>query len=85
MRSIGEQPKGSLTLFREQGLMGSSTKLNLIFICLGLLIVIGKVTTHIESQHQDMCSFLVKDQSAGQARNKVPLHSHLQKQSTEEL
>ena len=30
MRSIGEKPKGSLTLFREQGLMGSSTKLNLI-------------------------------------------------------
>ena len=28
MRFIGKQPKGSLTLFTEQGLMGSSTKLN---------------------------------------------------------
>src|SRR5712692_4917554 len=32
-----------------------------------------------------MCSCLQKGQSAGQARNRVPLHSHLQKQSTEEL
>ena len=32
-----------------------------------------------------MCSFLQKGQSAGPARNRVPLHSHLQKQSTEEL
>ena len=32
-----------------------------------------------------MCSYLQKGQSAGQARNRVPLHSHLQKQSTEEL
>ena len=30
-------------------------------------------------------SCLLKDQSAGQARNRVPLHSHLQKQSIEEL
>ena len=32
MISIGNQPKGSLTLFREQGHMGSSIKLNLILI-----------------------------------------------------
>ena len=32
-----------------------------------------------------MCSCLQKGQSDGQARNRVPLHSHLQKQSTEEL
>src|SRR5713101_8298827 len=32
-----------------------------------------------------MCSCLQKGQSAGQARNRVPLHSHLHKQSTEEL
>ena len=32
-----------------------------------------------------MCSCLQKGQSAGQARNRVPLHSHLQKLSTEEL
>ena len=32
-----------------------------------------------------MCSCFLKDQSVGQARNKVPLHSHLQKHSTEEL
>ena len=49
------------------------------------LDLIGEVKTQIKSQHQYMCSFLVKDQSAGQARNRVPLHSHLQKQSTEEL
>ena len=42
-------------------------------------------TTQIKSQHQDMCSCLLKDQSAVQVRNGVPLHSHLQKQSTEEL
>ena len=52
---------------------------------LGLLTVIGQVTAQIKIQHQDMCSCLLKDQSSGQARNIVPLHSHLQKQSTKEL
>ena len=32
MRSIGNQPKESLTLFREQGHMGSSIRQNLILI-----------------------------------------------------
>src|SRR5882757_10981925 len=32
-----------------------------------------------------MCSCLQKGQSAGEARNRVPLHTHLQKLSTEEL
>ena len=77
--------KRILNFFREEELMGSSTKLNLILIRLGLLTVIGQVTTQIEIQHQDMCSCLLKDQSADQARNRVPLHSHLQKQSREEL
>ena len=56
--------------------MGSSTKQNLILILLDLLTIIRHVTTQIESLHQDIFSCLQKDQSTGQARSRVPQHSH---------
>ena len=44
-----------------------------------LLTLIGQVITLIENQLLDMCLCLQMDQLAGQVRNKVQLHFHLQR------
>ena len=64
MRSIGKQPKGSLTV------QGTRTH-GIFYKAKSDLDLIGFTDSDWEGDSTD--------------RNRVPLHSHLQKQSTEEL
>ena len=85
MGYIGKLPSVSFVMFKELLPMGFIIQLDVLWILLVILILIGLVIALIGSPLQDMFSIWVLVPYVGQEKRNLPLLSHPQKLNIKEL